>query len=215
MYRETLTGQWKNLSGDFAQEYDRLLAKGEAPGCFAGWYETRIHRWQSVAYPEGIILEQTQRSLTEKQSAQAVSQTDETETPTAVDEPSASEEQPDSVERASVNPAAFLGDLLDAMKAFTFEPVAAQPQRPVWHAYAAGLAGGVISAGLLALFDWPTWRWILSGVVVCVVISLGFLRTIQTEREREQKRIKDDYVKQLEDYLSELTAVCDRYEVDA
>ena len=73
----------------------------------------------------------------------------------------------------------------------------------------------MISAGLLALFDWPMWRWILSGVVVCVVIALGFLRTIQNEREREHKRIKNAYVKQLEDYLSELTAVCDRYEVDA
>lgn len=212
MYRETLTGQWKNLSGDFAQEYDRLLTKGEAPGCFAGWYETRIHRWQSVAYPEGIILEQAQRSLTEKQSARAVSQTEETE---AVDEPSESEERSDSVQPASVNPADFSGALLDVMKTFTFEAVAAQPQRPVWQAYVAGLAGGVISAGLLALFDWPMWRWILSGVVVCVVIALGFLRTIQNEREREQKRIKDAYVKQLEDYLSELTAVCDRYEVDA
>lgn len=59
MYSETFSSQWQNLCCDFAQEYDRLTSKGGAPGCFAGWYETRLHRWQSVAYPEGIILRQT------------------------------------------------------------------------------------------------------------------------------------------------------------
>ena len=59
MYSDTLKEQWRNLYSDFAQEYDRLTLKGDAPACFRQWYETRLHRWQSVAYPEGIILEQT------------------------------------------------------------------------------------------------------------------------------------------------------------
>lgn len=61
MYKDTLTAQWQNLYSDFAQEYDRLKEHGKEPACFDRWYETRIHRWQSVAYPEGIILEQANR----------------------------------------------------------------------------------------------------------------------------------------------------------
>lgn len=57
-YKETFSQQWRNLYSDFAQEYERLLTKGSAPGCFREWYETRIHRWRSVVYPEGMILEQ-------------------------------------------------------------------------------------------------------------------------------------------------------------
>lgn len=57
-YKETFSQQWRNLYSDFAQEYERLLTKGKAPGCFREWYETRIHRWRSVVYPEGMILDQ-------------------------------------------------------------------------------------------------------------------------------------------------------------
>lgn len=60
MYQETLEAQWQNLCSDFALEYERLTAQGKGIAAFAAWYETRIHRWESVAYPEGIILGQTE-----------------------------------------------------------------------------------------------------------------------------------------------------------
>lgn len=58
MYRETLMNQWKNLYSDFAGEYDILKNQGNATAAFNRWYEARVHRWSSITYSEGILLEQ-------------------------------------------------------------------------------------------------------------------------------------------------------------
>lgn len=58
MYREILMNQWKNLYSDFAGEYDILKNQGNATAAFNRWYEARIHRWNSITYSEGILLEQ-------------------------------------------------------------------------------------------------------------------------------------------------------------
>ncbi len=58
MYRETLMDQWKNLYSDFAGEYDLLKNQGEAAAAFNRWYEARVHRWSSMTYSEGILLDQ-------------------------------------------------------------------------------------------------------------------------------------------------------------
>lgn len=58
MYRETLIDQWKNLYSDFAGEYERLQHQGDATAAFNRWYEARVHRWNSITYSEGILLEQ-------------------------------------------------------------------------------------------------------------------------------------------------------------
>lgn len=58
MYRETLMDQWKNVYSDFAGEYEILQHQGEATAAFNRWYEARVHRWSSMTYSEGILLEQ-------------------------------------------------------------------------------------------------------------------------------------------------------------
>ena len=58
MYQKVLIDQWKNLYSDFAEEYELLQSQGDAVTAFNRWYEARVHRWSSVAYSEGIILEQ-------------------------------------------------------------------------------------------------------------------------------------------------------------
>lgn len=58
MYRETLIDQWKSLYSDFAGEYELLRNQGEAAAAFNRWYEARIHRWSSITYSEGILLDQ-------------------------------------------------------------------------------------------------------------------------------------------------------------
>lgn len=58
MYSETLKAQWKNLYCDFESEYDVVSMQGEKPSCLNRWYTARCHRWSSVTYAEGIILEQ-------------------------------------------------------------------------------------------------------------------------------------------------------------
>lgn len=171
MYKETLNAQWKNLYSDFAQEYDLLKTKGNEPGCFDRWYEARIHRWQSVAYPEGMILEQT-------------------------------------------GLADFARELTDVMKRFRFQYVESRQGRPVWWGIVLGLAAGVAAAVVLKLLHWSTVRVILSGIVVCIVAVLGFVRAEEAAKESECKRVKEEYVGQLKAYEKELTAVCDKFEVD-
>lgn len=61
MYRETLKDQWKNLYCDFESEYDVVSKQGEKPSCLNRWYSARSHRWSSVTYAEGIILEQEKK----------------------------------------------------------------------------------------------------------------------------------------------------------
>lgn len=58
MYREIIIDQWKNLYSDFAKEYEILRNRGNETASFNRWYEARIHRWNSITYSEGIILEQ-------------------------------------------------------------------------------------------------------------------------------------------------------------
>ena len=58
MYRETLIGQWVNLYNDFAHDFELLQHQEKAPDNFNRWYKTRIHRWKSITYSEGILLEQ-------------------------------------------------------------------------------------------------------------------------------------------------------------
>lgn len=58
MYTNTLKGQWENLCADFSQEFDRLKSQGNIPSSLNSWYNVRIHRWNSIAYSEGIILGQ-------------------------------------------------------------------------------------------------------------------------------------------------------------
>ncbi len=58
MYRETLMAQWNNLYSDFAGEYEILKKQENVTASFNHWYEARVHRWNSITYPEGIILEQ-------------------------------------------------------------------------------------------------------------------------------------------------------------
>lgn len=58
MYRETLMNQWQNLCCDFAGEYELLRNQRDAVTAFNRWYEARIHRWGSITYSEGILLEQ-------------------------------------------------------------------------------------------------------------------------------------------------------------
>ena len=219
MYKDTLKGQWKNLYSDFAQEYDRLLTQGTAPGCFAQWYETRIHRWQSVAYPEGIILEQTERAISDKpipsMGSVAESRSEEPSEEAESVEPSEPTEQEHEAEPTQPSdPAAFSRELTDVMKDFRFRAVEPRPIKPMWQCIAAGAAAGLVSAGILALLHWAALRVIPSGIVVCVVVALGFMRSRDAERIQEEKRVKEEYVSQLRDYLTELTAVCDKYEVD-
>lgn len=58
MYRETLMNQWANLYSDFDHDFELLQNQGKAPDCFNRWYATRLHRWSSITYSEGILLEQ-------------------------------------------------------------------------------------------------------------------------------------------------------------
>lgn len=58
MYRETFIGQWINLCSDFDHDFELLQHQGEAPESFNRWYKTRVHRWKSITYSEGILLEQ-------------------------------------------------------------------------------------------------------------------------------------------------------------
>lgn len=58
MYREALIDQWINLYSDFSQNYDMLKIQGKEPDVYNQWYMTRIHRWNSVSYSEGIMLDQ-------------------------------------------------------------------------------------------------------------------------------------------------------------
>ena len=58
MYTKTLKSQWKNLCSDFYQEFELLNLKGNDAASFNSWYSVRIHRWNSIAYSEGIILDQ-------------------------------------------------------------------------------------------------------------------------------------------------------------
>lgn len=58
MYLKALKGQWKNLCSDFYQDFDILKLNSNDTASFNSWYSTRIHRWNSVAYAEGIILDQ-------------------------------------------------------------------------------------------------------------------------------------------------------------
>lgn len=171
MYQDTLKEHWKNLYSDFAQEYDRLKMKGKEPDCFDDWYHTRIHRFQSVAYPEGIILEQ-------------------------------------------VGNAEFLQALTDTMKEFRFELVEPQEGKPLWQGILLGIAAGGASALLLLLLHWETVRLILSGIVVFVVVFLGFWRSEQAAKLAEQKRVKETYVGQLRDYWEKLSDVCGAFEED-
>lgn len=67
MYRETLMNQWKNLYSDFAGEYDILKNHGNATAAFNRWYEARVHRWSSITYSEGILLEQENNSSFSKE----------------------------------------------------------------------------------------------------------------------------------------------------
>lgn len=169
MYSETFKEQWRNLYSDFAQEYDRLTQKGDAPACFRQWYETRLHRWQSVAYPEGIILEQTGNS-------------------------------------------ALSRELTDAMRDFTFSPVEPQPVKPMWLSAVLGLIAAALSSVLLLLFHWNPIRVVISAIVVFIVTTLGFARSVTSAQEAEAKRVRDAYVAQLREYADTLTAVCDKYE---
>lgn len=61
MYSETLMNQWTNLYSDFAGEYEEIKKQGNEPYGFNRWYEARIHRWSSIAYSEGMILEQEKK----------------------------------------------------------------------------------------------------------------------------------------------------------
>lgn len=171
MYRDTLIEHWRNLYSDFAQEYDRLKAWGNEPNCFERWYETRIHRWQSVAYPEGMILEQVDNSE-------------------------------------------FAQELTDVMKAFRFEYIEPKAAKPIWYGIVLGLAAGIVSAVFLALLHWETVRIILSGIVVFIVAALGFVRSEESAKNNELKRVKEAYIDQLKEYSEKLTAVCDKFEVD-
>lgn len=171
MYQDTLKEHWKNLYSDFAQEYDRLKMKGKQPDCFDDWYTTRIHRFQSVAYPEGIILEQ--------------------------------------VDNAELSQA-----LTDTMKDFRFELVEPQEGKPIWQGIVLGLAAGGVSALVLLLLHWETVRLILSGIVVFIVVLLGFWRSEQAAGLSEQKRVKEAYVGQLKEYWQKLSDVCDQFEAD-
>lgn len=58
MYINTLKSQWENLCDDFYQDFDIIMLKGNNAASLNSWYSVRIHRWNSVAYSEGIILEQ-------------------------------------------------------------------------------------------------------------------------------------------------------------
>jgi len=58
MYRPILENQWRSLCGDFAQEYQRLSSGGDILKSFDDWYATRIRRWGSAGYSEGLILDQ-------------------------------------------------------------------------------------------------------------------------------------------------------------
>lgn len=62
MYQELLKSQWKTLCGDFSAEFDYLTSKGEfnkdIPNVYNEWFQTRIHRWSSVVYTEGVTLNQ-------------------------------------------------------------------------------------------------------------------------------------------------------------
>lgn len=58
MYQDKLKTYWNNLCGDFSAEYSRLRLQKSVPAVLNEWYQTRIHRWNSVVYAEGITLDQ-------------------------------------------------------------------------------------------------------------------------------------------------------------
>lgn len=61
MYQKMLIDQWDNLCADFAGEFEFLCKQENVIASFSRWYETRIHRWNSSVYAEGIILSQLQK----------------------------------------------------------------------------------------------------------------------------------------------------------
>ena len=58
MYTQTLKGQWRDLCSDFYQKFDTIMLRGNDAASLNTWYSVRVHRWNSVAYSEGIILDQ-------------------------------------------------------------------------------------------------------------------------------------------------------------
>lgn len=72
MYWEILQSQWKNLYSEFAAEYERLNVQLDETAAFNHWYEAKIHRWNSVVYTEGIILEQQNNDLFSKEIKEAM-----------------------------------------------------------------------------------------------------------------------------------------------
>lgn len=58
MYQDALSNQWRNLYSDFSAEYETLSKQPNSVSAFNRWYEARVHRWSSIAYQEGVILDE-------------------------------------------------------------------------------------------------------------------------------------------------------------
>lgn len=170
MYRETLIAQWNNLYSDFAGEYETLRKHENVIASFNRWYEARIHRWNSITYSEGIILEQ--------------------------------ENNPD-----------FCDELKGVLKKFRFTKVEASDSSPKWIGIVAGLIGGGLAGGVLALLHWGIVRTVISGVIVFIMIAIGFSKKNTDTEKKEAARVKEAYIQQLKDYQKTLIAVCDKYKM--
>lgn len=170
MYREALIDQWNNLYSDFAGEYETIKKQENMIASFNRWYEARIHRWNSIAYSEGIILEQ--------------------------------EKNPD-----------FSDELKTVLRSFRFTEVEASDAFPKWIGIAAGLIGGGIAGGALALLHWGIARSVLSGGIVFIIIAVGFSKKNADTEKKEAERVKEAYIRQLMDYQKALIAVCDKYKL--
>ena len=171
MYRDTLSNQWKNLYSDFAGEYDTLVKQMNEPICFNRWYEARIHRWNSITFPEGIILEQE-------------------------------------------NNRDFANELKLTLDKFSFNKVESAKTKSIWFGIVIGIAFGLIVGGVLYLLplDLLFWRIIISGIISAVMVSAVFIKKHNVTKKQEKKRVKDAYIRQLEEYEKELIAVCDKYQ---
>lgn len=57
-YRSILTAQWQDVCTSFERDYNGLALRGELPKQLNEWYSVKCHRWSSVVYAEGQILDQ-------------------------------------------------------------------------------------------------------------------------------------------------------------
>ena len=62
-----------------------------------------------------------------------------------------------------------------------------------------------------------SWNWIriiVGGIMLFIFTEALFLKKNTDHKKQEQKRVKEEYMQQLKKYQDELTAVCEKYQVE-